>query len=247
MHKTYFNWSSGKDSSLALYYILKQKEYDVSKLITTVNEDYERVSMHGLREDLLDEQAKSLGLSLEKIKLPAQVSMDSYNKSMKSAIGQLKIERYTHCIFGDIFLEDLREYRENQLKNVGIQGVFPLWKKNTKELLLEFLDLGFKAITVCVNAKYLDETFCGRVLDRQFLRDLPSNVDPCGENGEFHTFVFDGPIFKYPVNFKIGEKVLRGYEPSKEENDDCFIEDSDQSWDTSFWYCDLLPNSKMIK
>ncbi len=241
MHKTYFNWSSGKDSSLALYYVLKQKEYDVSKLITTVNEDYERVSMHGLREDLLDKQAKSLGLSLEKIKLPAQVSMDSYNMTMKATIEQLKKGGYTHCVFGDIFLEDLREYRENQLKNVGIQGVFPLWKKNTKELLLEFLDLGFKAITVCVNAKYLDETFCGRVLDRQFLRDLPSNVDPCGENGEFHTFVFDGPIFKYPISFKVGEKVLRGYEPSEEENDDCFIKDSDQSWDTSFWYCDLLP------
>ncbi len=240
MHKTYFNWSTGKDSSLALYYALQQQEFDISRLITTVNQDYQRVSMHGLREELLDLQANSIGIAHQKIKLPAQVSMDSYNEAMKNAVLALKKEGYTHCVFGDIFLEDLRTYREEQLKRIDIKAFFPLWKRDTKELLLEFLDLGFKAITVCVNAKYLDETFCGRVLDRQFLMDLPPSVDPCGENGEFHTFVFDGPIFSNPISFEIGEKVLRGYEPSKDD-DDCFVDDQEKNWDTSFWYCDLIP------
>ncbi|GAA4271659.1 diphthine--ammonia ligase [Aquimarina gracilis] len=240
MYKTYFNWSSGKDSSLALYKILQQGEYHISKLITTVNQDYERVSMHGLREALLDEQASSIGIALEKIKLPAMVSMDLYNEVMKKSVERLRIEGYSHCIFGDIFLEDLRDYREKQLKIEGIKAIFPLWKKNTRDLLLEFIDLGFKAITVCVNAKYLDESFCGRVLDKSFMNDLPSKVDPCGENGEFHTFVFDGPIFNKPVDFEIGEKVLRSYEPS--DDDDCFVDDdNDKNWDTSFWYCDLIP------
>jgi len=240
MHKTYFNWSSGKDSSLALFKMLQQKEFVISKLITTVNDDYGRVSMHGLREELLDLQAASLKIPLQKIKLPAKVSMDLYNETMKHTVSSLKSEGYTHCIFGDIFLEDLRIYREEQLKTIGIKAVFPLWKKNTKELFLEFLDMGFKAITVCVNAKYLDDSFCGRVLDTQFLKDLPPQVDPCGENGEFHTFVFDGPIFNKPIDYEIGDKVLRGYEPSKNEDDDCFTNDTDKNWDTSFWYCDLM-------
>ncbi len=243
MHTTYFNWSSGKDSSLALYYVLQQKEFEVTKLLTTVNKDYTRVSMHGLREELLELQANSLTIPLEKIELPAHVSMSSYNKVMKRTVSKLVKEGYTHCIFGDIFLEDLKTYREEQLKPSGIQCVFPLWKKNTKELLLEFIALGFKAITVCVNAKYLDKSFCGRVLDVSFLNDLPSNVDPCGENGEFHTFVYDGPIFDHPIPFEIGDKVLRSYEPSKDEDDNCFTSDQEdhKSWDTSFWYCDLIP------
>ena len=240
MHKTYFNWSSGKDSSLALYYTLQQKEYNITKLVTTINDDFKRVSMHGLRESLLDAQAVSLNLPLHKIKLSANVSMTSYNKVMKDNVMNLKSEGYTHCVFGDIFLEDLRIYREDQLRSIGIQGVFPLWKKNTKELLLEFINLGFKAITVCVNAKYLDDSFCGRILDESFLNDLPENVDPCGENGEFHTFVFDGPIFNNPIHFEIGEKVLRNYTPSVDDDDNCFTNEDDKSWDTSFWYCDLI-------
>ncbi len=239
MHKTYFNWSSGKDSALALYKTFQQKEYQVSKLITTVNQDYQRVSMHGLREELLDMQAESIGIPLEKIKLPARVSMSLYNQTMENSVRRLKEDKYSHCVFGDIFLEDLRNYREEQLNNVGIQAVFPLWKKDTKALFNEFLELGFKAITVCVNAKYLDESFCGRVLDKEFIRDLPDTVDPCGEYGEFHTFVFDGPIFNKPIDFEVGEKVLRSYEPS--DDDDCFDDTKDKNWDTSFWYCDLVP------
>ncbi len=242
MHTTYFNWSSGKDSSLALYRVLQQKELNVSELITTVNQDYRRVSMHGLRIELLEQQAESLNIPLRKVCLPAQVSMDVYNRTMLATVTSLKENGFTHCVFGDIFLEDLRKYREDQLKKVGIQTVFPLWKTNTKDLLEEFLDLGFKAIIVCVNAKYLDDSFCGRLLDHEFLNDLPSNVDPCGEHGEFHSFVFDGPLFNKPIGFEIGEKVLRQYEPSKDDKDDCFTDDQDQqNWDTSFWYCDLLP------
>ncbi|WP_025740432.1 Dph6-related ATP pyrophosphatase [Aquimarina pacifica] len=244
MYKTYFNWSSGKDSSLALHKLLIEKEYNISKLVTTINQDFGRVSMHGLRESLLDMQAHSIGLPLYKIQLPAQVSMDLYTETMKKSIMDLKSDGYTHCVFGDIFLEDLRLYRENQLDQVKIKGIFPLWKKNTKALLLEFISLGFKAITVCVNAKVLDKSFCGRVLDHNFINDLPPNVDPCGENGEFHTFVYDGPIYKNPINFKLGEKVLRSYAPSGDSVDnDCFIksEDNVNNWDTSFWYCDLIP------
>ncbi|WP_299897042.1 diphthine--ammonia ligase [uncultured Aquimarina sp.] len=240
MHKTYFNWSSGKDSSLALYYILQQEEYDISTLVTTVNKDYGRVSMHGLRVSLLEQQAKSLNIPLHKIEFPAEVSMSLYDEIMHTEVNKLKNSGYTHCCFGDIFLEDLKAYRENQLQTVGIQGVFPIWKRDTKVLLEEFIDLGFRAITVCVNANYLDESFCGRELNRDFLRDLPENVDPCGENGEFHTFVFDGPIFEKPINFEIGEKVLRNYKPS-DDDDNCYTDRDSKSWDTSFWYCDLVP------
>ncbi|MFD2562175.1 Dph6-related ATP pyrophosphatase [Aquimarina rubra] len=240
MHKAYFNWSSGKDSAMALYLISEQKEFKVTKLFTTVNADYNRVTMHGLREELLNKQIESLNLPLQKVSLPKDVSMELYDQKMHKAVSQLKDEGFTHSVFGDIFLQDLRSYREEQLRKIGIQGVFPLWKRNTKELLEEFISLGFKAITVCVNAKYLDKSFCGRVIDHGFLKELPNNVDPCGENGEFHTFVFDGPIFNKPINFGIGEKVLRSYTLSDDDTDNCFA-DEDRNWDSSFWYCDLIP------
>jgi uncharacterized protein (TIGR00290 family) len=239
MKKAYFNWSSGKDATLAFYYILQEKEYEVTQLVTTVNKDFERVSMHGLRESLLDAQVARLQLPLQKIYFPAQVSMSDYDKTMRNAMTQLVAQDFQYGIFGDIFLEDLRAYREEKLQEVGITGVFPLWKKDTKALLKEFIALGFKAITVCVNAKLLDKSFVGRVLDEAFLDDLPDNVDPCGENGEFHTFVFDGPIFSSPIEFTLGEKVLKTYIPSEKEEDSCASDDS--SWDTAFWYCDLIP------
>ncbi|MBP2833530.1 diphthine--ammonia ligase [Aquimarina sp. U1-2] len=241
MNQTYMNWSSGKDAALSLYHIQKQKKFHVSELVTTINQDYKRVSMHGLRIALLEQQARQLGISLRTIPFPAQVSMETYTKTMAIAVKALKESGYTHCVFGDIFLEDLRDYRENELKKVGIQPIFPLWKRDTKEVFQECIQLGFKAITVCVNAKYLDESFCGRILDQQFLNDLPENVDPCGEHGEFHTFVFDGPIFSNPIHFEIGEKVLRSYQPATDTKDDCFTDNQDHSWDTSFWYCDLVP------
>lgn len=241
MHKTYFNWSSGKDSALALYKMQQFKTYKVDRLVTSVNSTFNRVSMHGLRLPLLEAQAKAIGLPLQTIKLNADVSMSSYNEVMKTTMQGLITEGYTHAVFGDIFLEDLKKYREDKLKEVGVKGVFPLWKQDTKVLLKELVQLGFKAITVCVNAKLLDESFVGREVNESFFNDLPESVDPCGENGEFHTFVYDGPIFKNPVSFTIGEKVQKGYTPTTNKDDNCFKKDEDTTWDTSFWYCDLLP------
>ncbi len=238
MYKTYLNWSSGKDAALALYRIQKSEEYKVERLVTTVNSEVDRVSMHGLRTELLIQQAESLGIPLELIKLPGTVSMEHYNSVMTEAVTKLVSDGYTHSIFGDIFLEDLKHYREEQLEPMGITPLFPLWKMDTKELILEFIELGFKAITVCVNAKVLGKSFCGREIDLEFIKSLPPHVDPCGENGEFHTFVYDGPNFKEPVKFEVGEIIKREFTASKKDTD-CF-KDKPHSWDTAFWYCDLI-------
>lgn len=252
MKKAYFNWSTGKDSALALYKILQNKEFEIGTLLTNVNGEFGRVSMHGLREELLNEQAKQLGLPLQKIHFPGDVTMTLYDEIMKEAMQKILKENYEYAVFGDIFLEDLKAYRDKKLNEVGLKGEYPLWKQDTKLLLQEFLSLGFKAITVCVNAKLLDESFVGRVIDQSFIDNLPEEIDVCGENGEFHTFVFDGPIFKNPIDFEIGEKVLRTYKAntdtsddncsnySKDKNEDCYKEkESQQTWDSGFWYCDL--------
>lgn len=240
MNKAYLNWSSGKDSALSLYYARQGKDYKVEKLLTTINEEVDRVTMHGVRTDLLLQQAKSLDLPIHITRIGSETSMQTYNQKMKDTTDMLIGEDFTHSIFGDIFLEDLRSYREQQLDGIGLEAVFPLWKKNTKDLIIEFIELGFKAIVVCTNSRYLDESFCGRVIDHQFVLDLPENVDPCGENGEFHTFVYDGPIFKFPIHFEKGEKVNRSYSPAKDKDDNCFQDDT-ESWDTEFCFCDLIP------
>jgi uncharacterized protein (TIGR00290 family) len=240
MKKTYFNWSSGKDSALALYKILQDSDYNLDLLVTTTNKDFDRVSMHGLRNELLFKQTESIGINLKTIEFPADVTMDLYSEIMKKAMDSLLEKGYSHTVFGDIFLEDLKSYRDSKLSEVNIKGIYPLWKKDTKEILQEFLALGFKAITVCVNAKLLGKEFVGRVIDEQFIKDLPPNVDVCGENGEFHTFVFDGPIFKYPIDFLIGEKVLRSYTLHDNEDDNCHQQKKEKpNHDTKFWYCDL--------
>ena len=239
MKKTYLNWSSGKDAALALYKLQQDNEYSVEKIVTTVNTDFDRISMHGIRTDLLIRQAENINLPLHQIKLHGEVSMEEYNKVMEMETNKLLNEGFIHSVFGDIFLEDLKRYREKQLEEIGLQAVFPLWKQNTEKLLEEFISKRFKAIVVCVNTDKLDRSFCGRMLDQDFLNDLPEDVDPCGENGEFHTFVFDGPIFKKPIDFKIGELVEKSYKPAKESEDNCFSDDQ-KSWDTSFMYCDLL-------
>ncbi|RCS27412.1 diphthine--ammonia ligase [Polaribacter sp. WD7] len=241
MHKAYFNWSTGKDSALALYKTLQHKTYKIDLLVTTINKDFNRVSMHGLRNELLYAQVKSIGIPLKTIAFSAKVTMDDYSEIMEENMSSLVLENYTHSVFGDIFLEDLKKYRDTKLTQVGIKGVYPLWKKDTKHIINEFLNLGFKAITVCVNATLLGKEFVGRIIDEQFLEELPESVDVCGENGEFHTFVFDGPLFSKPIPFKIGEKVLRSY--TLNENDkDSNHNSTDQemkSFNTYFWYCDL--------
>ncbi len=239
-YKSYFNWSGGKDSSLALYHLLNDKNYSVDKLITNVNNQYRRVSMHGVREELLELQVASIGIPLQKFILPDQPTMEEYEKKIMFQLEELREEEFTHSIFGDIFLEDLKTYREAQLAKVNISAVFPLWKRNTTALINEFIDLGFKTIVVCVKAELLDESFAGRIIDKDFLKDLPKNVDLCGENGEFHTFVFDGPIFKTPVPFEVGEKVFREYKAPSNNKDQCFSKQLVTPSSMGFWFCDLL-------
>ncbi|MBL7473634.1 Dph6-related ATP pyrophosphatase [Robertkochia sediminum] len=237
----YVNWSSGKDSCLALYRLLQDNRFQVGTLVTTLNDEVDRVSMHGLPKALLFEQVKQIGLPLHTINLPGVVSMEQYGKIMDRHVDQLKNSGYTFSVFGDIFLEDLKNYREEQLASRGIRAVFPLWGEDSKTLIEEFIDAGFKAITVSVSDSALGEAFLGRVIDRDFLNELPEGVDPCGENGEFHTFVFDGPIFRNPVSFRVGEKVLKTYKPHQDKKDNCFTDD-EVTWDTSFWFCDLIPD-----
>ncbi|OFZ45500.1 MAG: ATP-binding protein [Bacteroidetes bacterium RIFCSPHIGHO2_02_FULL_44_7] len=227
----FLNWSSGKDSSLALYYLLKDNRYEVRCLLTSMNSAHDRVSMHGLRRRLLEAQLKALNLPSKTIELPEVTDMETYGKKMKEAVRALRSEGLHYAAFGDIFLEDLRIYREQQLATEGIQALFPLWQRPTRELLEEFIDLGFKAVVICIDNSVLDERFLGRTLDRSFLNDLPTGVDPCGENGEYHTFCYDGPIFQEPIRFVQGERVYRSYpDPSGVEGQE-----------KGFWFLDLLP------
>lgn len=241
--KAIFNWSSGKDSALALYKILQEEQYDIIGLLTSISTQYQRISMHGVRVVLLEAQAKSIGLPLHKLEIPEMPTMEVYDEVMKSKMLELQSAGVTHSVFGDIFLEDLRKYREEKLAIAGIEGVFPLWKKDTSALIQEFLSLGFKTIVTCVNERYLDQSFVGRIIDEQFIKDLPDNVDVCGENGEFHTFTFDGPIFSQPIAFEIGEIVHRKYERPKTEssNTACNNTTDATAFDYGFWYCDLIP------
>ena len=233
MFKTYFNWSSGKDSALAFYYLQKDNKYPIDKLITSINTHHNRVSMHGLRRELLMKQVQEIGLPLTTLELPEEPTMEVYQNEMMRVVSKLQTEGYTHCGFGDIFLEDLRNYREEQLKPYNIKCCFPLWKKDTKKLMREFISLGFKAIVICIKSELLDVSFVGRELDEDFINDLPSNIDPCGENGEFHTFCFDGPIFAHPIKFTKGEKVYREYQSPNQENN---LKNNSMG----FWFCDLL-------
>ena len=233
--KTYFNWSSGKDSALALYHLLQDERYLVDELITTVNSHYNRVSMHGLRKELLTAQTDAINIKSSLIELPEMPSMEIYEQKMLETISRLKNDGFTHSAFGDIFLEDLRTYRENQLAKAGFKAVFPIWKRDTKALLNEFLDLGFKTIIVCANSKFFNENFVGTIIDKNFIDNLPEGVDPCGEHGEFHTFCFDGPIFNKPIEFTVGEKVYREYAHPNTDDSVC------KSDNYGVWYCDLIP------
>ncbi|KPH12249.1 diphthine--ammonia ligase [Chryseobacterium sp. ERMR1:04] len=231
--KAIFNWSSGKDSALALYKTLNEDHFEVTSLLTSVNEEFQRISMHGVHIDLLQQQASSLGIPLKIMQIPKEPSMEQYREIMNKTMTEIQSQGVTHSIFGDIFLEDLRKYREEQLHAIGMEAVFPLWKQNTLDLIHEFLAIGFKTIVTCVNETYLDKSFAGRIIDQDFINDLPENVDPCGENGEFHTFTFDGPIFKQPVSFEIGETVKKTYpKPKSDEND------TEEEY--VFWFCDLI-------
>ena len=220
-----FCWSGGKDSAVALHTLLQQNDLRVTALQTTVTEGYERISMHGVRRELLVQQAESIGLPLHEVRIPPQCVNPIYEARMEEAL-QIRYEQGIRKVaFGDIFLEDLRAYREKNLARIGMTALFPIWKQDTRELVRRFHSQRFRAIAVCIDSKALDSSFAGRELDESFFRDLPPNADPCGENGEFHTFVFDGPIFRWPILARTGEIVHRD----------------------GFVFCDLLPKMEEVK
>lgn len=233
--KAFLNWSGGKDSALCLS-IAKEQGIAVDALVTSVNTVRDRITMHGVRRSLLQQQAASVQLPLYSIELPAEPGMEAYEKAVSLSNAEMKNSGYGTAVFGDIFLEDLRLYREKLYAKDGISCRFPLWKMKSSMVMKRFFDLQFKAIVVCVNGELLDPSFCGRLLDESFIRDLPPDVDPCGENGEYHSFVFDGPYFNKPVDVRIGEITKEEYRSPS--TGDCFTKPKDP---VPFYYCDLLP------
>jgi uncharacterized protein (TIGR00290 family) len=204
-----FCWSGGKDSAMALHTMVQQNEVRIAALLTTVTEGYDRISMHGVRRELLRQQAESLRLPLHEVFIPPKCGNPLYEARMEEALLIFFEQGIRRVAFGDIFLEDLRLYREKNLARVAMQAIFPLWKRDTRDLILKFHAAQFRSVAVCIDSKVLAPGFAGRELDESFFADLPPGVDPCGENGEFHTFVFDGPIFSCPIDFTLGEIVRR--------------------------------------
>lgn len=220
MQKILLSWSSGKDSALALHVLRASGELEVAALLTTLTEPYNRVSMHGVRRELLEAQAAALGLPLEPVWIRPGASNADYETQLHAALAGWRARGTAAVAFGDLFLEDVRRYREDSLARAGLAALFPLWGRPTHALAREMLRLGLRAVVTCVDTQALDGSFAGREYDEAFLADLPAGVDPCGENGEFHTFVYAGPEFSQVVAFRLGERVLR---------------------EERFMYADLLP------
>src|SRR5690242_19876896 len=219
-----FCWSGGKDSAMALHTLLPQQQFRVTALLTTVTEGYDRISMHGVRRELLLQQAESIGLPLHEVRIPPQCVNPIYEARMEQALRIFYDQGVRKVAFGDIFLEDLRAYREKNLARIGMTALFPIWKRDTRELIRFFHTQRFRAIAVCIDSKVLAPHFAGRELDESFFCDLPPSADPCGENGEFHTFVFDGPIFRWPISVRTGEIAHRD----------------------GFVFCNLMPEGKAV-
>ena len=212
-------WSGGKDSAMTLYELKKMKNIEIAALLTTVTEGYDRISMHGVRRDLLVQQADALGFPLEEIPIPQACTNEIYEQRMQETLQKCQVQGITTAAFGDLFLQEVRSYREERMNRIGMRCMFPVWKRPTPEFAQEFINLGFRAVVVCVDTTAIGGEFAGREYDRDFIKDLPAGADPCGENGEFHTFVCDGPIFSRPIQVQRGEKVLR---------------------ENRFFYCDLV-------
>jgi uncharacterized protein (TIGR00290 family) len=217
-------WSGGKDSAYALFQMMKDDRYEVTTLLSTINGNNNRLSMHGVREDLIEMQAAGIGIPLIKVYV-YDGNNEEYENRMSCALVNAKSTGIETVAFGDIFLEDLRAYRENQMRKIGMNCIFPLWKTPTLDLAHNFISEGFKTITCCVHDGYLDESWCGKIIDEEFLNALPPDVDPCGENGEFHSFCFEGPIFKKALSIVPGEKIYKALDQK-----------------TGFWFCDLAFN-----
>jgi uncharacterized protein (TIGR00290 family) len=210
-------WSGGKDSCLALEAIRRTR--NVAALVTTITRDFDRISMHGVRTALLERQAEALGLPLHKVFIGKGASNDEYETAMSDGFTSFRLRGISEVVFGDLFLEDIRAYRDRLLNRLDMTGLYPIWGRDTKALIEDFVARGFKTAVVCVDPAKLTPSFAGRVIDKGFLSELPCAVDPCGENGEFHTFVFDGPGFRAPVKIAFGEIVFRD----------------------GFWFADLMP------
>jgi uncharacterized protein (TIGR00290 family) len=204
-----FSWSAGKDSAFGLWTLLRDPVYEVRALLTTITEGYDRVSMSGVREELLDRQADALVLPVVKVRIPPACPNEVYEQRMASALAAESFLGIDHVAFADLFLQDVRAYREERLGWAGKYGVFPLWGRDTSELARDMVASGFRAVVVCIDLRTLDPSFAGRDFDSEFLDDLPDGADPCGENGEFHTFVWDAPMYREPIPCRTGEVVTR--------------------------------------
>lgn len=213
-------WSGGKDSAMALWETLQNPGYEIAALLTTVTGEYDRISMHGVRRELLRRQAASLGLPLVEAVIPPACSNEIYEAEMSAACGRLKAEGVTAVVFGDLHLEDVRNYRLRQMAKAGLEPLFPVWLRPVEPFAREIISSGIKTTLCCVDSQQIPGTFAGRDYDETLLRELPPSADPCGEKGEFHTFVWDGPFFSEPVRFTRGEITVR---------------------EGRFYYCDLVP------
>jgi uncharacterized protein (TIGR00290 family) len=214
------SWSGGKVSAMAAYHLLSCQNYEIAALLTTVTEGFDRISMHGVRRNLLVQQAESLGIALHEIMIPKDCSNEIYEARMRTALHHFKEQGIDKIAFGDLFLEDVRRDRNERLAQVGMGGLYPIWLRDTAEPVRTFIGLGFKAILACVDTQAIDSSFAGREINQELLSDLPESTDPCGERGEYHSFVYAGPIFKHPIPCTVGERVLRA---------------------GRFNYCDIIP------
>lgn len=222
--KALLSWSSGKDSAWTLHVLKQQNEVEVVGLVTTVNEVYQRVAMHAVREKLLEAQTASAGLPLWKVPIPNPCTNEEYECAMARVMDKARTEDIDYFAFGDLFLEDIRKYREERLSGTGVKPLFPIWGLDTTELSRRMIQDGLRARITCIDPRHLPYNFAGREFDMNFLLDLPADVDPCGERGEFHTFAYDGPMFQHPVGMRSGEIVERG----------------------GFVFADLLPGNRLL-
>jgi uncharacterized protein (TIGR00290 family) len=229
------SWSGGKDSALSLHQIQATGNVNISGLHTVINSETRRVGMHGIHESLIDKQAEAIGLPITKLYLEPSETHAAYKKLMDDFYRKCACEGINGVVFGDIFLEDLKTFREELLAATGLQAIFPLWKHDTDLIIRTFLDKGFKTLICAADAKHFSENQVGKTIDLEFIQNLSSHVDPCGENGEFHTFVFDGPIFNKALTFQQGKVVKKTYNFQK-LNTDGVVEDVQ----SSFWFQDLL-------
>ncbi|MBB6453255.1 uncharacterized protein (TIGR00290 family) [Salirhabdus euzebyi] len=229
-NKIVVSFSGGKDSTLALHRLVQSGEWDINSLLTTITEDFKRTSIHGVRETLLDKQAEVLGIPLRKVYIPKVCSNEKYEKIMSAVIEEMVENGVTHMMFGDIHLQDVKKYRENMMGKTPIKPVFPIWGEESHQLIEEFLTSGFQTVVTCLDSQQLDHSFVGRVINRTFLEELPKSVDPCGENGEFHTFVFNGPLFQKPIQFTVSKE--------KTITKDVFTNEN------RFYFVDLLPSQE---